>query len=102
MEARTRSNALCRSVVTSTRCSPLSYTSLTLAPKIEGHALEPIEKRVTAPHDARPAAQLFANLALGGEAEPGDGEVEAGLPEAVTHGGACGEQDGLAVAWVGG
>ena len=48
------------------------------------------------------AGQLFAHLALGGEAEPRDGEVEAGLPEAVPHGRARGEQDGLAVARVGG
>jgi hypothetical protein len=45
MEARTRSNALCRSVVTSTRCSPLSYTSLTFAPNSKGYSLELIEKR---------------------------------------------------------
>jgi len=48
------------------------------------------------------AGQLFAHLALGGEAEPRDGEVEADLPEAVPHGRARGEQDGLAVARVGG
>jgi len=48
------------------------------------------------------ADQLFAHLPLGGEAEPRDGEVEADLPEAVPHGRARGEQDGLAVAWVGG
>ena len=48
------------------------------------------------------ADQLFAHLPLGGEAEPRDGEVEAGLPEAVPHGRARGEQDGLAVARVGG
>ena len=48
------------------------------------------------------ADQLFAHLPLGGEAEPRDGEVEADLPEAVPHGRARSEQDGLAVAWVGG
>jgi hypothetical protein len=46
--------------------------------------------------------RLLARLALGGEVEPRDGEVEASLPEAVPHGGARGEQDGLAVPRVGG
>lgn len=44
----------------------------------------------------------FAHLALGGEAEPGDDEVEVGLAEAVRHGTARGEDDGVAVARVGG
>ena len=86
---------------------------------VSGHQYQVLPALVHVPHlgtkhqrslarisreEGRPmmADQLFAHLPLGGEAEPRDGEVEAGLPEAVPHGRARGEQDGLAVAWVGG
>lgn len=65
MEASTRSNALCLSVVTSTRCCPLSYTSLTFATSTTvtyfGH-LQEIPRTM--------ACQRFAHLALGSKAEP--------------------------------
>jgi hypothetical protein len=61
-------------------------------------SLDPIEKAV---NESWLAGQLLAHLALGGEAEPRNGEVEAGLPEAVPMA-TRGEQDGLAVARVGG
>lgn len=51
-------------------------------------------------HQVLPALVDIPHLALGGEAEPGDDEVEVGLAEAVRHGTARGEDDGVAVARV--
>lgn len=52
-------------------------------------------------HQVLPTLVDIPHLALGGEAEPGDDEVEVGLAEAVRHGTARGEDDGVAVARVG-
>lgn len=53
-------------------------------------------------HQVLPALVDVPNLALGGEAEPGDDEVEVGLAEAVRHGTARREDDRVAVGRVGG